>query len=172
MALVSRATNNTASAINNILEARDYLGLLTIAGGAAGGVILTQRIANRVLPLVGLSPTPQTITEGIASAGVKGGIGAGFMYGATQTGGLGKVLLAFLSLGSLTSAGFDVISLFFDIPSLAQAKTGQNATKTGQNATIKQTRSRSASATVQSTATDGGHSAGGFGGNKSSANAF
>ena len=89
MAAISRQATETATNINDLLQQRDILGLLAIAGGAAGGVILTQRIANRVLPLVGLSPTPETITEGVASAGTKGLIGAGFMYGATQTSFMG-----------------------------------------------------------------------------------
>jgi len=140
--MVSRTAEQTARNVNDLLEQRDILGLLAIAGGSAGGVILTQRIANRVLPLVGLSPTPQTITEGVASAGTKSLIGAGFMYGATQTSGIGKVILAFLSLGSLTSAGFDIVQLFFEVPDVAQMQR----TSAQQSASRRRMKSGSARA--------------------------
>jgi hypothetical protein len=120
--MVSRESQNTARAVNNLLESRDILGLLAVAGGAAGGVLLTNRIANRVLPAVGLSPTPSTVLEGVGAAGLKTAVAAGFMYGATQVQGTAKVVLAFLSLGSLTSAGFDLAGLFFDVPSLSQVQ--------------------------------------------------
>lgn len=120
--MVSRESQNTARAVNNLLESRDILGLLAVAGGAAGGVLLTNRIANRVLPAVGLSPTPSTVLEGVGAAGLKTAVAAGFMYGATQVQGTAKVVLAFLSLGSLTSAGFDLAGLFFNVPSLNQVQ--------------------------------------------------
>lgn len=123
--MVTRQSRQTAQSINALLEQRDLLGLLTVAGGAAGGVLLTQRIANRVLPMVGLSPTPDTILEGAGSAGLKGAIAAGFMFGALRVSGLPQVLLAFLSVGSLTSAGFDLASLFLDSPELRQMKGGR-----------------------------------------------
>lgn len=169
MALLSRSSSQTAEAINNLLEQRDVIGLLTIAAGAAGGVVLTQRLANRVLPLIGMSPTPTSVTGGLASSVTKGTVGAAFMYGATQTTGLGKVLLAFLSLGSLTSAGFDILGLFVDVPSLASPKGGR---RTSASASANPTATVSASATntsnsSQSTATDGG-----FSDNQATADAF
>lgn len=149
MAAISRTATQTATNINDLLEQRDILGLLTIAGGAAGGVILTQRLANRVLPLVGLSPTPQTITEGVASAGTKGLVAAGFMYGATQTTGLGKVLLSFLSLGSLTSAGFDLVQLFIEVPDVAQMQqTSASQTSQSRSVSASNNRSRTVSASA------------------------
>ena len=151
--VVSRTATQTATNINDLLQQRDILGLLTVAGGAAGGVILTQRIANRVLPLVGLSPTPETITEGVASAGTKGVIGAGFMYAATKTSGMGRVLLSFLSLGSLTSAGFDLVQLFIEVPDVAQMQQ-TSANQTGQSRSISASnnRSRTVSASASNTA--------------------
>jgi len=151
MALLSRSSSQTADAIEGLLEQRDIIGLVTIGAGAAGGVVITQRIANRVLPLLGMNATPQTVADGVTSAGIKGVTGAGFMYGATQTTGLGKVLLAFLSVGSLTSAGFDLLGLFLDVPSLAQP-----ANATAANATVTQSSSTSASSPSASTSTSTG----------------
>lgn len=150
--MVTRAARQTATNVNDLLEQRDILGLLTVAGGTAGGVILTQRVANRVLPLVGLSPTPQTITEGVASAGTKGLIGAGFMWGALQTSGMGKVLLAFLSLGSLTSAGFDIIQLFIEVPDVAQMQRA-SASRTQSAGSVTANLSPSASNSTSARAT-------------------
>lgn len=155
--VVSRTATQTATNINDLLEQRDILGLLAIAGGAAGGVILTQRLANRVLPLVGLSPTPQTITEGVASAGTKGIVAAGFMYGATQTTGLGKVLLSFLSLGSLTSAGFDLVQLFIEVPDVAQMQqTSASQTNRNRSISASNNRSRTVSASASNSASSSG----------------
>ena len=111
--MVTRQSRQTADSINSLLQQRDILGLLSVGLGAAGGVLVTQRIANRVLPAVGLSPTPET---GVA---------------ALRVSGLPQVILAFLSVGSLTSAGFDLASLFFEAPSLsAIAKKGRSASIT------------------------------------------
>lgn len=152
--VVSRTATQTATNVNDLLEQRDIVGLLAVAGGSAGGVILTQRIANRVLPLVGLSPTPETITEGVASAGTKSLIGAAFMYGATQTDGIGKVLLSFLSLGSLTSAGFDLVQLFVEVPDVAQMQktSARQSTSRSVSASGSRNRRRKVSASVNKSA--------------------
>ena len=149
MAILSRSSSQTADAINSLLEQRDVIGLLTIGAGAAGGVVITQRIANRVLPLLGMNATPQTIADGVTSAGVKGVTGAGFMYGATRTTGLGKVLLAFLSVGSLTSAGFDLLGLFLDVPSLAQPANASSLSN-GPSASVTTSSSSSTSTSASS----------------------
>lgn len=118
--MVTRQASQTANSINNLLQQRDILGLLSVGLGAAGGVLVTQRIANRVLPAIGLSPTPDSIVEGVGAAGLKGVVAAVFMFAALRVSGLPQVILAFLSIGSLTSAGFDLASLFFEAPSLNQ----------------------------------------------------
>lgn len=153
--VVSRTTSDTASSINNLLEERDIVGLLTVAAGSAGGVILTQRIANSVLPAVGLSPTPSSITEGAASAGLKTAIAGGFMYAALQTTGVPQTLLAFLSIGSLTSAGFDLVSLFFDVPSLAQSKAKKLTASSRRSGTSNRVKAsvKSASKTTRTKST-------------------
>ena len=159
MALLNRSSSQTADAIEGLLEQRDIVGLVTIGAGAAGGVVITQRIANRVLPLLGMNATPQTLADGVTSATVKSATGAGFMYGATQTEGLGAVLLAFLSIGSLTSAGFDLLGLFLDVPSLAQPNTSATAARASSS---QRSNNANVTATVKSspdgsaTATDGG----------------
>jgi hypothetical protein len=134
--MVTRQSQATARSINGLLQERDILGLAAIAGGTAGGVLLTQRLANRVLPAVGLSPTPDTFLEGAGAAGLKGAIAAGFMFAALQVGGVAQVLLAFFSIGALTSAGFDLATLFFDVPSLRQmrAASTSGARRTRSNA--------------------------------------
>jgi hypothetical protein len=129
--MVTRQASQTANSINNLLQQRDILGLLSVGLGAAGGVLVTQRIANRVLPAVGLSPTPETVVEGVGAAGVKGVVAAAFMFAALRVSGIPQVVLAFLSIGSLTSAGFDLASRFFEAPSLsAIAKKGRSRSVT------------------------------------------
>lgn len=132
--MVTRQSRETARSVNNLLQDRDILGLAAIAGGTAGGVLLTQRVANRVLPAIGMSPTPDTVLEGLSSAGVKGGIAAAFMFAALQVSGVAQVLLAFLSIGSLTSAGFDLVALFIDTPNLRQMR-GTNGTRARSSTT-------------------------------------
>ena len=124
--MVTRQSRQTAQSVNQLLEQRDVLGLVSVAAGTAGGVLLTQRVANTVLPAIGLSPTPNTLLEGVGSAGVKGAIAAAFMFGALQVSGMPQVLLAFLSVGALTSAGFDLAALFFDVPSLRHMNNSTN----------------------------------------------
>lgn len=129
--MVTRQASQTADSINRLLQQRDILGLLSVGLGAAGGVLVTQRIANRVLPAIGLSPTPETVVEGVGAAGLKGVVAAAFMFAALRVSGLPQVILAFLSVGSLTSAGFDLASLFFEAPSLsAIAKKGRSRSVT------------------------------------------
>ena len=129
--MVTRQSRQTADSINSLLQQRDILGLLSVGLGAAGGVLVTQRIANRVLPAVGLSPTPDTVVEGVGAAGLKGVVAAAFMFAALRVSGLPQVVLAFLSVGSLTSAGFDLASLFLEAPSLsAIAKKGRSGAVT------------------------------------------
>lgn len=171
--MVTRAARQTAKNVNDLLEQRDILGLLAVAGGTAGGVILTQRVANRVLPLVGLSPTPQTITEGVASAGTKGLIGAAFMWGALQTSGMGKVLLAFLSLGSLTSAGFDIIQLFIEVPDVAQMqRTSASRTQSAGGVTANLSPNASSNSTSASARATNASSTSSPSSNGTSASAF
>lgn len=134
--MVTRQSRATANSVNSLLEQRDIVGLLAVAGGTAGGVLLTQRLANKVLPVVGLSPTPQTLLDGVGAAGVKTGVAAAFMYAALQLSGIGRVLLAFLSIGSLTSAGFDLVGLFFETPDLRQMQeAGTSGSMSAQSVT-------------------------------------
>lgn len=153
--MVTRQSRQTAQSINGLLEQRDLIGLLAVAGGAAGGVLLTQRIANQVLPMVGLSPTPETVLEGAGSAGLKGGIAAAFMFAALRVSGLPRVLLAFLSVGSLTSAGFDLAGLFLEAPDLRQM-TGARGSPISANQSTGSARVVNTSSGTSSTGTTSG----------------
>lgn len=120
--MVTLQVENTASDIENILDDRNVLGLLTVAGSTAGGVMLAERISNRILPRVGLSADPSTLVEAAGSSGLKMAIALGFGLGAGEVTGLPRVVMAFFAVGALTSAGVDLIGQFLSAPELAQVQ--------------------------------------------------
>lgn len=116
--MATAEARQTADSIQNVLSERDILGMATIAVSTSGGVLFAERIANRVLPMIGMPTTPSTMMEALASAGIKGSVALVGGVAAAQTSGLPMVVGAFLAVGALTAAGVDLIGVFFDVPEL------------------------------------------------------
>lgn len=121
--MVTLQVQNTASDIENVLDDRNILGLLTVAGSTAGGVMLAERISNRVLPRIGLSADPSTLLEAAGSSGLKMAVALGFGLAAGEVSGLPRVMLAFFGVGALTAAGVDILGQFLSSPELAQIQS-------------------------------------------------
>jgi hypothetical protein len=132
----------TASDVNGVLEGADPVSIITIAASTGGGIISAQRIADRVLPELGLNPEPESLTDALGSAGLKGGLALATGYAAAELTGLPQVGLAFLAVGMLTSGGVDLISVFTDIPDLTRIR--------GRTGTQAQAQFRASSSGVQS----------------------
>jgi hypothetical protein len=148
MDMVTAEATKTAESVQNVLEGREIGAFVGIAASSAGGAMAAQRIANRVLPSLGLSPDPQTLLEAAGSAGVKGGLAAAFGLGASKAGlsGFPLVAAAFMAVGALTSAGIDLIAMFLDIPDV-QAMRHQTGGQSGASVSV----SRRSSPSVNST---------------------
>ena len=159
--MVTREVDRTANQVEMVLEERSIVGLMTVALGTASGVYAAQYVADTVLPMVGLSSSPESVTDAVGAIGVKGAGALATGYLSAQTSGLAATALAFAAVGMLTSGGFDLVNLFVDVPELAQTR-GTRGRALNQGPTAHQ-QAQTASATVQAqspaqtqTATAGG----------------
>jgi len=100
------------------------MGLGVIAVSSAGGVIVAQEIADRVLPVLGMSRTPESMSGFLASAGVKAGSAAGFGVLAARLSGLPLVVLAWMGVGALAGAGADFFNAVQRSGFLSEGSTG------------------------------------------------
>lgn len=116
--MVTREATQTADAIGNMLNEQDIVGIAAFGLSSSAGYMAAERIANRVLPMIGMPTTPSTMMEALASAGIKGSVALVGGVAAAQTSGLPMVVGAFLAVGALTAAGVDLIGVFFDVPEL------------------------------------------------------
>lgn len=157
--MVTRDVQQTADSIENILDDRSIAGLVTVAGSTAGGIFLAQRIADRVLPEVGLSPDPTTLTDAAGAAALKGGGALATGFAATNVSGLPQVVLAFGAVGMLASAGVDLVGAFTSTPELNQTRArtssrSRSRARATQTRTVRK-RSSSDSSGQKATATGG-----------------
>lgn len=109
--VVSPNFQDVASEFRDIASQRDVTGLAGIAVAGAGGGILAQEVADRVLPALGMSRTPQSTSDFAASFAVKlvAALGLGIAAIRVGTGSVGQVL-AVGAAGATVLAGAD----FFD----------------------------------------------------------
>lgn len=167
--MVSLQARNTAQSVQNILESQDIMAIVTVAGSTAGGVIIAQRLANRVLPMIGLSPQPSTLTDALGSAGFKGLAAVAVGLVAAELSGLPQVVAAFIAAGHLTSAGVDLVQVFLSVPELNQLRQSRGRVTASQSGRVT---SRS-SGTKKVRASAGSSSANGSGfGNRQPASSF
>lgn len=110
MAVASRQTRQAGSEIQDVLEERDVRGLGLVALSSAGGVVVAQEVADRILPLLNMPRNPTTATEFAASGGVKTGVALGFGALAARLSGVGTLVAAFMGVGSLAGAGADFLN--------------------------------------------------------------
>lgn len=131
----TQAVRGSANSITSMLEERNMdtaVAAVVISGSTAGGIIATQRLANRLLPRLGFDPMPTTLADAMASAGLKGGIGVGAGAIATRLGGIGMVAAAFAAMGAFASAGVDLLSVFLDMPELRAMQSSARAASAAQ----------------------------------------
>lgn len=108
--MVSASITNTARQTTQTLQNRDVEGVAVIALSAAGGVIVSQLIAEEVASIAGVDSDPNSgLKSLVAVAGTKVAVAGGFAFVGASVGGLGLVAAAFMALGSLASAGADVL---------------------------------------------------------------
>lgn len=127
MATATREARRVAESVNTTLESRDISSIAVVGIATAGGALIAQELAERVLVAMGRSRDPSTPSALGISAITKVVLALGAGALATQMGGLGMVVVAFVALGHLVSAGVD----FFDILQRGgipgQAPAGGNA---------------------------------------------
>lgn len=166
--LTSREAESVASETKDLLEERDVVSLAVTGLSAAGGVIVAQMVADRVLSALDLNQDPESATDYVAAVLTKGVVAVGFGLIAAQLGGLGLIATGFMALGALASSGADLLEFF-----ATNLPFGDNTTSSGLSGAASK-----ATATVKEV-TDGGASAGqsasangaGFG-SKATADAF
>lgn len=122
--MVSLNARQSASEIGDVLEERDVQGLGVIALAAAGGVVVAQEVADRILPMLSYSPNPNNATGFVASAAVKAAIALGFGIAASGMTGYGLVALAYMAVGALAGAGADVLNAVQRSGFAAEAPSG------------------------------------------------
>jgi len=134
---VTPEARDIARETQDVIQKRDIQGLAAVALGVAGGVVIAQELADRVLPALGYPTEPTTATGFTVSGLVK--FVAALVLGtvAAQFGGLALAVSAFIGLGHLAGAGAD----FFN----AVQRTGFFAEGSGRQRTTTTTTTTSAS---------------------------
>jgi len=148
--LTSREAEQVANETRDLVQERDLVSLAVTGLSAAGGVVVAQEISDRVLEMAGLNTTPQNITDYGASVVTKTVVAVGFGALAANLTGLGLIATGFMALGSLASAGADLLEGL-----LTTAPVGGGTSSSMLNRATNAGRSAAASATTVS-ATDGG----------------
>lgn len=108
--MVTLNARQSANEIQDVLETRNVQGLGVIALSAAGGVVLAQEIADRILPALGFSRNPNTATGFFASAATKAALALGFGIASASMSGVGLVVAAYMGIGALAGAGADLLN--------------------------------------------------------------
>lgn len=108
--MVTADLDDLATEFNDIVEDRDVVSFASLGlAGAGGGVIATQ-VVNRVAPLIGLSPNPNTPRETFGVGLIKMLLGAGMAFLGTRVGGVPGVLLSIAGLGTIVLGGGDWVN--------------------------------------------------------------
>lgn len=107
--LTTREAESVASEARDLVQSRDLVSLAVTGLSAAGGVVVAQEIADRVLAAANLNKNPQNIKDYAAAVGTKGAVAVGFGVLASSLSGLGLVASGFMAVGALASAGADLL---------------------------------------------------------------
>lgn len=107
--LTSRNAEDVASEARDLVQERDLASLAVTGLSAAGGVVVAQEVADRVLNMAGLNANPSNVTDYAAAVGTKGAVAVGFGALASSLSGLGLVATGFMAVGALASAGADLL---------------------------------------------------------------
>jgi hypothetical protein len=120
--MVTAELQDTAQAVNSVLETPGPVEIVAVGASTAGGVILAQRIADRVLPELDFNPEPKDATDAFVSAGLKGGLGVATGFAARELSGVASAIAAFAGLGMLTSGGIDLFTFALDAAESEQVR--------------------------------------------------
>jgi hypothetical protein len=107
--ITSRQAETVASETRELVNDRDVTTLAVTALSAAGGVIVAQTITDTVMGALDMNADPTNLKEYGVSVTVKALTAVAFGFAATSLGGLGLVAAGFMAIGSLASAGADLI---------------------------------------------------------------
>ena len=107
--ITSRQAETVAAETRELVNDRDVTTLAVTALSAAGGVIVAQTITDAVMEQLDMSADPTNLKEYGVSVTVKALVALGFGFAATSLGGLGLVAAGFMAIGSLASAGADLV---------------------------------------------------------------
>lgn len=123
--MVSASITNTARQTTQTLQNRDVEGVAVIALSAAGGVIVSQLIAEEVASIAGVDSDPNSgLKSLVAVAGTKLAVAGGFAFVGASVGGLGLVAAAFMGIGALASAGADALDYAVNSSPLSGSQVG------------------------------------------------
>lgn len=152
--MVSPNVDALAGTFEDIVEDQDIAGGATLALAGAGGGVLAQQVANRVLPVVGMSAMPQD-TTGLAASGVtKLGVAAIHGFLAREVGGTPGAILALGGLGAGVVAGGDLVSAILQATGSSSQQirrmTGNRSRSTTRRVSASSTRSSSSDSSSRS----------------------
>ena len=135
--MVSASITSTARQTTSTLQDRDIEGVAVIALSAAGGVIVSQLVAEELAEFADISTDPNAgLTPLVVQVGSKLLVAGGFAFAGASLGGLGLVAAAFMAVGSLASAGADAVDYMLNSSPLSGSQVGGQARAT---ATARQT---------------------------------
>jgi len=154
-ALQSKEAEDVASETKDLLEERDVVSLAVTGLSAAGGVIVAQMVADRVLNAANLNEDPESATDYVTAVVSKGVVALGFGVLASQLGGIGLIATGFMALGALASSGADLLEFVVtNLPGLG----GGNTTSSGVEATVRETASTAVEAVDDAASASGASS--------------
>ena len=107
--ITSRQAETVANETRELVNDRDVATLAVTALSAAGGVIVAQTITDEVMSQLDMSMDPSSLREYATSVTVKALVAGAFGFAATSLSGLGLVAAGFMAIGSLASAGADLL---------------------------------------------------------------
>ena len=110
MSVGSRQTSQAAREVQDVLQERDIPGLGVVAVSTAGGVVVAQEVADRVLPALGFRREPTNATGFAASAGTKGTVALAMGVLAARLSGVPLLIAAWGGVGALAGAGADLFN--------------------------------------------------------------
>lgn len=149
--VVTSEAQDVARELRDQLDSRDVVGLGFVALSTAGGVIIAQEIADRVLPALGFSRNPSNATGFAVSGVLKVALALLAGTAATATGGILSVVVAFLALGHVVSGGADFFNAIQRTGFLAEAPS-----MSGAQMQVESSSPSSSSDGATAVSTDGG----------------
>jgi hypothetical protein len=158
--LTSRSAEGVAAEARNLVQSRDLVSLAVTGLSAAGGVVVAQEVADRVLEAAGLNPDPSGVIDYGAAVATKGIVAIAFGTAAASLSGIGLVATGFMAVGALASAGADLLEGLLTTAPLGGSSPldmSRNTAVDSQSVTVEASTSADTSpSNTADTATSGG----------------